>query len=151
MRELKLLARKELKELKKIIVEQFGAVFDFDYAVLKNKDNDIFIANKQLFDIDFSELRIDSFGLYFGQFKNNELRLSIEGAQLIGHVAKKNIVELSFREMRDFFHGGEIEKEKTADGYVILKHGNDFIGCSRFKGGKLLNFIPKARRIKTAD
>lgn len=151
MRELKLLTRKETKELKSIVKQQWGADFNFDYAVLKNKDSDIFIANKELFNIGFSNLRIDSFGMYFGQLKNNQLRLSVEGAQLIGPYAKKNIVELSFREMRDFFHGLDIDKEKTAEGFVILKHNTDFIGCSRFKDNKLLNFLPKVRRIKAAD
>lgn len=152
MRELKLIPRKELKEFKMIIKNQWGADLDFsEYAALKSKDEDIFIANRELFDVDFSELRIDAFGLYFGQLRNNELRLSIEGAQFIGPHARKNIIELSFKEMRELFHGLDVEKEKTAEGYVILKHKNDFIGCSRFKDNKLLNFIPKVRRIKAAD
>ncbi len=151
MRELKIIPRKELKELKSHIKDQWGADIDLDYVFLKNKDEDIFVAARDLFEVDFSELRTDSFGLYFGQLKKGELRLSMEGAQMVGPFAKKNVVELSFSEVREFFHGTDINKEKSGDGYVILRHENDFVGCSRFKDNKLLNFTPKVRRIKAAD
>ena len=31
--------------------------------------------------------------------------------------------------------------------YVILKSGEDFIGCGRISKGKIFNFVPKNRRI----
>ncbi len=151
MRELKIIPRKELKELKNHIKEQWDAEIELDYVFLKSKDEDIYIATRDLFEVDFSELRTDSFGLYFGELKRGELRLSIEGAQIIGPFAKKNVVDISFLEMREFFHGNEIEKEKSGEGYVIVRHDREFVGCSRFKDGKLLNFTPKVRRIKAAD
>ncbi len=151
MRELKIMARKEVKALKALIKGQWGADFEPDCVFLKSREDDIFLASRELFDVGLSELRMDSFGLYLGQLKRGELRLGIEGSQVIGPLAAKNVVELSFSEMREFFHGVEIEMEKSGEGYVILRHGNDFIGCSRFKEGKLLNFTPKVRRVKAAD
>ncbi len=152
MRDIKLLPRKEIKELKEYIKTQWGAEMHFEHAILQNSEEDLFIANKEIFSLDFDQLRIDSFGLYIGQYRKSQPRQSIEGWQFIGPLATKNVVEISFQEMRLFFHGEEIPREAVdAEGYLILRHQSDFIGCSRFKDGKLLNFVPKVRRIKTPD
>jgi NOL1/NOP2/fmu family ribosome biogenesis protein len=37
---------------------------------------------------------------------------------------------------------------KEYDGFVILKHENDFLGTGKYKNEKILNFVPKARRFK---
>ncbi|MBI4140217.1 hypothetical protein HY485_00100, partial [Candidatus Woesearchaeota archaeon] len=97
--------------------------------------------------IDFSKLRINSIGLYFAEFRNNELRLSIEGSQIIGPKATKNVVELNNDELKQWLRGEDLEKECDENGFVIIKHGNDYLGCGKIKEGKVLNFVPKARRL----
>ena len=44
--------------------------------------------------------------------------------------------------------GMDIEKETSAGGFALLRHGSDFLGSGRIKEGKILNFVPKARRMQ---
>ena len=93
------------------------------------------------------KLRINSLGLYFGQIRNG-LRLSIEASQIVGPAAKKNFVSLTEKQAREWFKGEDIEVKGDFSGFVIVKCNNDFLGTGRFKEGKVLNFVPKSRRLK---
>jgi NOL1/NOP2/fmu family ribosome biogenesis protein len=43
--------------------------------------------------------------------------------------------------------GQDIDVDGSYEGFVILKHGNDYVGSGKFKEGIILNFVPKARRL----
>jgi NOL1/NOP2/fmu family ribosome biogenesis protein len=160
---LKILNSKQIKEILNLINRQWDCDVKLDYAFLKNetleqkkrfentvfKKNKIFIASKEIFNLDFSKLRINSLGLEFATIeKNNQIRLSIEGSQIIGPKAKKNIIELDEKEIKTWLKGEDVEKEAEASGFVIVKHNNDFYGTGKYKEKRILNFIPKERRIK---
>jgi len=147
MQKLKILNTKEVKELQKILDSQFGTALAGDYAFLMNRNNRIFIINKEVSQIDMEKLRINSMGLYIGEKMIDGMRLSIEGSQLIGPKAKENIVELNQKETLEWLKGNDIEKQTDENGFIILKHNNDFIGCGKTKENKILNFVPKTRRL----
>ena len=151
MQNLSILNKKEIKKILEIIREQWGIDAELDYAFLKNNKDKIYIANKEVFNLDFKKLRINSIGMYFGQLKDNTLRLSIEGSQLIGKDAKKNVVELDKGEVRKWLKGIDLDKEADAKGFVIMKHGSDILGCGKVQEKKILNYVPKARRIQSSD
>jgi len=44
--------------------------------------------------------------------------------------------------------GQDIDIKGNYKGFVILKHENDFLGTGKYKDGKVLNYVPKARRFK---
>ena len=94
MPQLKFLNSKETKEILKLIEEQWGAKLKLDYTLVKNNKSRVFIVNKDISKIDFSKLRINSIGMYFCDIEN-EIRLSIEGSQVIGPKATKNIAEIN--------------------------------------------------------
>ncbi|MEM2916261.1 MAG: hypothetical protein QXT19_02805 [Candidatus Woesearchaeota archaeon] len=145
------LSGRDLKPVLARIKEQWGAEIDFPWAWYQSAKNDLFVLSKDITKIDPKKLRINSVGLYIGEFKKGELRLSIEGSQLIGPHAKKNVVELDKDELRQWLKGEDLVKDVKAEGYVIMKSGNDFVGCGRVKEGKILNFVPKARRLLVND
>jgi len=151
MQKLIILNKKAIKEIQKLIKKQFNAAPTFDYAFLQDKENKIYIVNKEVFDINLENLNINSFGLYFGQIKNNELILSIEAAQLIGPYAKKNIIELTNTQLKQWLKGEDIPTNKKTSGFVIIKHNNDFFGTGKIKQNRIINFIPKQRRLKTVN
>ena len=151
MQNLKILNKKEIKNILELIKTHFGCELELDYAFLMNQKNRIFIANKELFDVDTKKIRINSIGLYFGELSNNELRLTIEGSQLIGPKSTKNVVELNDSEMRKWLKGEDLEKEVGEKGFVILKHGDDYLGSGRVKDDKILNYVPKTRRLSVSD
>lgn len=151
MKDLKVLNSKEKKEIIKKIKEQWGAEFKEDFDFLMTEKEKIYIVNKEIAKIDFSKIKINSIGMYFGKLFKDELRLSIEGAQLVGKKAKKNILELNDSEARSYMKGLDIEKKSDCSGFVLLKNNKDFIGTAKYKDGKIMNYMPKERRIKASD
>src|SRR3989344_6353952 len=132
MQGLKILNSREIKEIYGLIEKQWGAKIKLDYGFLKNQKNRIFVISKDISEIDLSKLRLNSVGMYFCEFDSFGIRLSIEGSQIVGPKAAKNVVELDEEETKKWFKGEDIEKEcSDCRGFVILKHGNDFLGSGK--------------------
>src|SRR3989338_490358 len=148
MPELKILNNKEIKEILKLIEKQWGAKLKLDYGFLRNSKDRVFIISKDIAKIDTSKLRLNSVGMYFCETDRKGIRLSIEGSQLIGSKATKIIVELDEEEIKKWFRGEDLEKEcNDCNGFVILKHNNDFLGNGKYSNGKILNYVGKMRRV----
>lgn len=145
----KILNSKEKKAILKIIKNQWNCEFKTDLTFLLTHKNRIYIINNNFSNIDISTLKIDHLGSYFGELYPNNLRLSIEGSQLIGPLAKKNIIELNKEEMRSWLKGNDLQKK--GEGFIILKYKTDFIGCGTASLNTITNFVPKNRRILCND
>ena len=147
MPELKFLNSKEIKEIMKLIEEQWGAELKLDYTFAKNNKNRVFLINKDISKIDFSKLRINSIGMYFCDLEN-EIRLSIEGSQIIGPEATKNVAEINEEQTKKWMKGEdlEIDDKNNYSGFVIIKNKNDFLGTGKIKENKILNYVSKSRR-----
>lgn len=177
MQNIEILNSKETKEILGVIEKQFGCKPELDYAFLKNSEDKIFIINKDLSKIDLSKLRINNLGIYIAQLHRGSIRLSIEGAQLIGPYAQKNIVELNKEQMIVWISGEDLEvSEELAqelEGFVILKYRPNksradnkksdnqdyFLGCGKISRDtinnkmicKLANYISKSRRVNWVE
>ena len=148
MQGLKILNSREIKEIYGLIEKQWGAKVKLDYGFLRNQKNRIFVISRDISAIDISKLRLNSVGMYFCEFDSLGIRLSIEGSQIIGPKAEKNIVELDEEEAKRWFKGEDIEKEcAECKGFVILKHSNDFLGTVKYSSKRILNYVSKTRRI----
>ncbi len=148
MQNLKILNRKEIKEIFSKIKEQYGIEdIELEYVFLRNNEDKIFIANRDIGRIDFNKIKINNIGLYFCAIENDEVRLTVEGTQIIGKQATKNVVELNSEQVKEWFKGNDIELIKEINGFVILKYNNDFLGSGKYKNNKIINFLPKERRI----
>jgi len=151
---MKAINKKETKQILQKIEKQFGCndlLSRLDYIFLINNKNRLYILNRDFSRIDSKALRIDSLGLYFGELKDAHIRLSIEGSQIIGAYAKKNIVELTDVDAKKWIRGEVLDidesKYNNIEGFVIIKNKNNFCGSGSIRNGKLLNYIPKVRRI----
>ncbi len=91
-------------------------------------------------------LNVETVGLYLAFLKDSEIRLGFDSSTLLGKHAKK-FIELSNSEAKKWLRGEDIEKETDEKGYFLMKHGPDIIGCGKATGQKILNFVPKERRI----
>ena len=147
MQNLKILNSKEKKEILNILKKQFGFEGKLDYAFLKNEKGKLYCINSEFSSIDLSKLRINTLGLYFARQVDKTIRLTIEGSQIIGKNASKNIVEITKEEMLDWLKGNDLTKEVSSKEFIILKHKTDFLGCGKCKEGKIFNYVPKGRRI----
>lgn len=158
----KVLNRKKVKEILCILQNEYGLneywfKQKLDYVFTINDKNRLYIFNKEISLMHLEALRIDALGLYFGELKENKIRLSIEGSQLIGKGAAKNVVEINKGQAKLWTRGYDIEiseKQKedlSENAFVIVKNENDFLGCGGFKENKILNYVPKVRRIASED
>jgi NOL1/NOP2/fmu family ribosome biogenesis protein len=149
MRNLKILSKKEIKKILSLIKSQFGAEFKHNYAFFQTEKGKIYLMNRDISKIDTSKIRINSLGLYFAELRGNEIRLSIEGSQLIGPIANKNILSLDDKQAREWMRGEdlEIKESKSYSGFLLIRHNNDFLGAGKLHEGKVLNFVGKGRRI----
>jgi len=152
MLELKILNSREIKEIYCLIEGQWGAKLKLDYAFLKNSKGRVFIVNRDISKIDFSKLRINSVGMYFCETDELGIRLSIEGSQIVGPKATKNIAEIREEQARQWFKGEdlEIEGKSNYSGFVIIKHNDDFLGSGKYRNGKILNYVNKGRRVSVS-
>ena len=149
MKELKILNSREVKDIMKKLDEQFGINHKLDYAFLMDQHNKIWLIHKDITLIDFEQLRINSMGLYFAEVnKYEEVRLTIEGSQLVGTFATKNVFVLDKEQVKKYFKGEEVPLQLDVEGspFLLLKFGSDFFGCAKYKDGMLLNYLPKYHR-----
>ncbi|MDD5181765.1 MAG: hypothetical protein PHC66_01180 [Candidatus Nanoarchaeia archaeon] len=149
---MRILNRREVEVFEAKIENIYGAKESLrEFTVLlSGKEDKIWIANKELYQIPLEKLRVNSVGLYFGRIDGGKLRLSVEGAGIIGLKAEKNVVELDEAHLWDFLRGFDIElKEKVPETkeYVLVKHKNDFLGIAKLEGNTLKNALPKSRKI----
>ncbi len=153
-RHLKIFSRRDLKPIFRFIKEQWGINnLDFldNYAFKLVDETKLYIINREVFNLNFDKLNIATMGIYFGDWRKDELKLSIEGSQMIGKNATKNILDISKGLSRLWLRGFDLELETTCEGIVLIRLNNDFLGCGRVREGKIFNFIPYIRRIKSED
>ena len=147
---LKPLNTRRVKEIQDRVQEHFGTMLPEDAIwYYHTKQNDVYILTNAAKEVDFESLRVNNCGLYVANM-DREIRLSIEGSQLIGPDATKNVVDLSYEEMRSWLRGEDIPVEH-ADAFVLVRCGTDYCGCGKVKAGTLLNYVPKGRRVQSKD
>lgn len=147
MQKLKILPKKKVKEILSLIKKQYDADIGLDYGFLKNEKNRIFIINKDISKLNLEKIRINSLGLYFAEIYNNQIRLSIEGSQIIGPKAKKNILEITDKQVKEWLKGEDLETDSPLEGFLLVKNKQDFLGTTKISNGKALNFVSKSRRV----
>lgn len=147
------LNRKEIKHILQQLEKQWGFSSDLEYAFFMNNQRRVALLNKEFALVPDAKLRINSLGLYFCELmENGEIRLSIEGSQLIGPYATKNVVAVDFFQAKKWMYGQDLEIPLgDVTTFVILKHGDYFLGCGRYKNGVISNHVSKNRRIGTLE
>lgn len=153
MSELFFLTLKEKQRIFDILFDIYGfeniSFFDSYDILFKIKDDceKIYLLSKEISEAPLENFRIDSLGMYFGELKFNEIRLSIEGSLLIGRYCSKNVYELNDEQFNQFILGNDLEVDDIKTGFYIIKHGDDYFGSSKIKNNNLNNFVPKERRV----
>ena len=134
------------QKISKMVKEQFGAEINFK---LREMGKRRVYAYKECAHLENQPMEIVHNGVYFGKLEGGEIRLSIEGAQLIGKKVKRNIIEIDQDKAVNWMKGEDLKVESEAQGYVILKWKNYYLGCGKLQNGTIENYVPKDRRITT--
>jgi len=141
----------EKKKIEKKLNEQFG-IENIEGSLIRIGEEKLF-----LFQGDFNEKKLklleeqaqlERVGIYFGKIQGNEIRLSIEGSQILKKQIKKNIFELTWGQTEQWMMGRELDIQTGKRGFLVIKYGGDFLGCGKASENKIGNFIPKTRRLK---
>lgn len=149
---LHIFSNQERKEIIQTLNEQFG-IKEIPGILIKIGQERIFLfqgslTEEQLYKLENERIFIERAGVYFGKIQNDGIRLSIDGANLIKDQISKNIFEITEKQVDEWMHGSELNIQSDLQGFVIIKHKNDFLGTGKASYNKITNFIPKARRLK---
>lgn len=109
---------------------------------IKQKDK-IYMVSKEIENLKEENYKLITAGVYIGKIEHQGLRLSIEGTQLLR--PEDNVLQV--KDLK-WLEGKDIETKQKFQGFVAIKHKDDFLGSGLFKQGKIQNYVPKIRRIK---
>ena len=91
---------------------------------------------------------LEKIGVYFAKIINGELKLTIEGSQILNEQIKKNIFEIDDEQAEEWMMGRELNISTGMKGFVVVKNKENYLGCGKASEHKITNFIPKERRLK---
>lgn len=145
---MKSLGKKEIKKIIEGLKDYYGIKeLKLDYEFFQNTNGKIYLITKEFKSFNAGSLRVNGLGLYFLNISKG-LRLSIEGSQIVGKKATRNIHEIKEKDLKDWLRGYDLDCDEEIHGYMLVKNGDDFYGVGYAKEGRIKNFIPKYRRIK---
>ena len=152
MNPLKILSEKQKKEIEFRLNEQFG-ISDIPGKIVMRGGERLFLYSGSLDEKEIRELEstvfIERVGIYFAKIEENgEMRLSIEGTQILGEQITKNIFVLNEEQLEKWMMGSELNIKSGMKGFVIIKYKDEFLGTGKASEEKISNFIPKNRRLK---
>ncbi len=145
---LQFLNAKDLKPIRAMLEKQYGITEKLPYVFLLSEKDDLYVVSEEVKDIDLEHLRTHTIGIYVGEIKKGRLRPSIEGSALFGPLAKKNVFHIDKKVEKMWMYGLDIPcSDDTVEGFVLIKSENDWCGSGWKKDDKVLNHVPKGRRI----
>lgn len=146
-----ILTEAETQKIKKQLKEQFG-IKEIDGKILRLGAEKLFFFTGGMNEDKIKELEkivpIDKIGVYFAKLINDEIKLTIEGTQLLKDQITKGIFEINNKQAEEWMMGRELNIKTGLKGFIVLKNGDDFLGCGKASENKITNFIPKPRRLK---
>lgn len=148
---LKILNKNERKEITEKLIEQFG-IKEVEGIMIMMGEERIFLFQGNINEEDIKRIEkivfIERAGIYFAKIQDNQVRLSIEGVQILKNQITKNIFELNDEQAEKWMMGQELDIQTGKRGYLIMKNKDDFLGCGKASEKKIGNFIQKSRRLK---
>ncbi len=88
-------------------------------------------------------LRVQTVGLLFTRKVSHYLKPTTTAIQRFGHLATKNVVELSFGELDRLRRERKLAYETDlSEGYVIISCEGKIWGCGLYLPGKLISYLP---------
>ncbi|MBW2971853.1 hypothetical protein KY359_02345, partial [Candidatus Woesearchaeota archaeon] len=130
---------------------QWGCELDKSLVWLMSSKDRLYLADKDMEKVDFRNLRVDKIGLYVATVNDKGVRLSIEGSQILGPYAEKNVVDINDDDLAAWLRGEDLaRKPEGCEGFIILRNMDDFVGCGKVTEKGILNFVPKTRRIASS-
>lgn len=99
-------------------------------------------------------------GIYLFHEYPDDIRISVDAAHILREQIKDSteVIELNKEQLEGWFKGQDIEIfklkelnpniEKQERTFKLIKYNNEFIGSGKLTFERLVNYLPKERRIK---
>ena len=150
--QIKIFNQKEKKEIQMALEKEFG-IKNIPGELIKKGEEKIFLFQgnmtpKQIKDLE-EIVFIERIGVYFAKDQGGEIRLSIEGTHILKEQIKDNIFEMNEEQEQEWIKGRELNISTGKRQFLVMKYGEDFLGCGKASADKITNFIPKTRRLRT--
>ncbi len=154
MEYIKILTSQEKKKIELKLKEQFGIKEIPGKIVMRGEERLFFFTGN----VDEHGIRkmediapIEKLGVYFAKLINDEVKLTIEGSQLLKNQITKGIYEINNEQAEEWMMGRELNLQSGLKGFVVMKNNDDYLGCGKASEQKITNFIPKSRRLKNRE
>lgn len=150
---LKIFNENEKLEIEKRLNEQFG-IKKIPGLIIKGGTERLFLFQgslkpKEILEL-ANEIPVERIGIYFAKQQEGEeqIRLSLDGAQILKSQITKNRFELNDSQLLQWMKGHELNISIENRGYIIMTYQGEFLGTGKASALKISNFIPKNRRLK---
>lgn len=137
------------REFKQRLESLYGFKTPKDWLFYTLNDNRIWLLSSELVNFDTKNVNVELIGLYFSFFDSERLRLSPEGAQIVGLTASKNVLLISDEDAEQLIRGFDLDINTNLDAeYIIIKTRKGVLGVGKNHKDKLLCQFKKNRRIR---
>lgn len=148
---IQILNKRQEQEIADYLKRQFG-VDKIPGELMKMGEERIFLfcgnaTDEEIYRIE-RRVPVERVGFYFAKIIRDEFKLSIEGSQILKDQVNKNIFEMDREQAEKWMRGEELNIKTGKKGFLIMKYGDDFLGCGKASEEKIGNFVPKMRRLK---
>ena len=92
-------------------------------------------------------VNIEIIGIYLAKFEKDGIRLSHNAVTLLADKITKNILEINDEQAHEWMRGNDLPI-KMENKYLVVRNKNLLLGCGKSTGERIINFIPKERRVK---
>ena len=151
MEYLKILNEKEKNKIENQLNAQFG-ISNIHGKIAMMGEEKLFFFTGEATEEEIRKIEqataVEKIGIYFAKLINEEIKLTIEGSQLLKDQITKGIFEITNEQAEEWMMGRELGIKTGLRGFVVMKNNDDYLGCGKASQDKITNFIPKERRLK---
>ena len=91
---------------------------------------------------------VEIIGLYL--IKKDEkfgMRIGLDGTKILEKLIGKNVIEIDKKQVDSWMNGENLELVGEK-GVLVVKGDDDMLGCGVSDGKKIINYVPKERRVR---
>ena len=151
MEYIKILSEQEKRKIENQLHAQFG-IKEIPGKIVMRGEERLFFFTGEIDEDGIRKLEqsapIEKVGVYFAKLINEEIKLTIEGTQLLKEQITKGIFQINDSQAEEWMMGRELNLKSGLKGFVVMKNNDDYLGCGKASENKITNFIPKERRLK---
>jgi len=146
------LRKKEIDNIKELLLENYGFVMPNSWKLYYLGKCKVWVLKEEFFNLPLEKFNVETMGFYLCHYERDIFRLSIQGAQIVGKKASKNVLDISLKDAWELIRGFDIDKETGLNAtYIILKSPIGIIGVGKNHKVKVLCQIKKNRRIRNLN